>query len=125
VVEQFPQGRASFENSLVEALGERCAEGFFGRNARQPCSKMVEAALANVVKARRSSLRFREIETRDRDALTPRDKIEPARSREIAAPRTSASATRPTQYSGDRQHSLVELFRILVQAAALGLGRHA
>jgi hypothetical protein len=108
VVEQFPQSHASFENSFVEALRERRAEGFFGRNPRQPGNKMVEAALSDVVKARRSSLRLREIETRDCAALTPRDEIEPARGFEIAAPRTSAAAKCPTQYSGDPQHSLVE-----------------
>jgi hypothetical protein len=47
----FPRGRASFENPLVEALRERRVEGFFGRNMRQPCNKMVEAALADLVKA--------------------------------------------------------------------------
>ncbi len=108
MVEQFPQSHASFENSFVEALRERRAEGFFGRYPRQPRNKMVEAVQADVVKPGRSNLRLREIETRDRAALTPRDEIEPARSLEIAALRTSASATRPTQYPGDPQHSLVE-----------------
>ena len=108
MVEQFLQGRASFENSFVEALRERHVEGFFGGNTRQPRNKMVETALADVEKAWRLSLRLREIETRDRAALTPRNEIEPARSLEIAAPRTSGWATRPTQYPGDPQHGLVE-----------------
>ena len=111
MVEQFPQSYAGFENPLVEALRERRAEGFFGRNTRQPRNKMVEAALADVIKARCSSSRIREIETRDRAALTPRDEIEPARSLEIADPRTSAWATRPTQYLGDPPHGLVEQAR--------------
>jgi hypothetical protein len=108
VVEQFPQSHASFENSLVEAIRERRAQGFFGRNLRQPRNEMMEAAVSDVVKARRSNLRLREIETRDRAALTPRDEIEAARSLEIAAPRTSASTKCPKQYPGDPQHGLVE-----------------
>jgi hypothetical protein len=69
---------------------------------------MAEAALSNIVEARRFRRRFREIETCDCAALTPRDEIEPAPSLQIGCSRTGATATRSVQDSADPQHRLVE-----------------